>query len=433
MSGSVRALSTICDTAEWSAPLARRSLTQNLVQPIMKFGTAVLIIVIACRLLGTSPPQNIGIVDGIHVIHNEKGGKFARGLPIALELIQSIGDIDTEDENLAFNLPEDLAVDEAGNIYILDSGNHRVQKFSPALKYIATIGRRGQGPGEFNFPQRLALDSEGNIYVLDRNQARIQVINPSGKEIKNIRIDLKTLDMDFLQPGRLVITTSLGYEYISKKIRDEGSPKLVKIIDLEGNVLTEFVEPKDFGGPQINDMGNYSIMATDKNGNIYLTYVIRNQIDKYASDGKHLWSATRVLNFDSQLELKGRTAAKGAAIPTEIVNSAQSSSGISVDDKGRIWVVTLNRHMKKDEWSGTMAGFGKSGNVAFSRVVGDKAFLEQRKTDIFKLEVFDSEGNLLGDIPLAHFADRIFIHKDNLFVLDKMHASTFYQYKIVDK
>jgi sugar lactone lactonase YvrE len=192
----------------------------------MKFGTAILIIVIACLLLGTSPPQKIGIVDGIHVIQNEKGGIFARGLPIALELIQSIGDIDTEDENLAFNLPEDLAVDEAGNIYILDSGNHRVQKFSPALKYLATIGRRGQGPGEFNYPQRLDLDSEGNLYVLDSNQARIQVINPSGKEIKTIRIDLKTLDMDFLQPGRLVITTSLGYEHISKKIRDEGSPKL---------------------------------------------------------------------------------------------------------------------------------------------------------------------------------------------------------------
>jgi len=42
-------------------------------------------------------------------------------------LIRKIGNIDSLDENLAFNFPSDIAMDAVGNIYILDSDNHRIQ------------------------------------------------------------------------------------------------------------------------------------------------------------------------------------------------------------------------------------------------------------------------------------------------------------------
>jgi hypothetical protein len=394
---------------------------------------SIFLIVMASLSLETSPVQNIEIIDGIKVIQNEKGGRFGQQLPIALEFVQTIGDIDTEDENLAFNLPEDLAVDNAGNIYILDSGNHRIQKFGPDLKYLKTFGRRGQGPAEFNYPQGLDIDSDGNIYVLDRYQSRIQILDSVGRDIKTVPIDRKIQDMRLLKPGLLAVNTSLGYDYDSKRIQKEGLPKLVKIIDFKGDIHTEFADAKYFGGPQINDQANYTRLAIDKDGGIYLTYSIRNRLDKYASDGRLIWSAARKLNFSDKIELKGKTTGNGAAIASEIIFSSQCSSGIAVDDSGRVWIVTPNRQMKKEEWAGTAGGFGRNGNVTSLKIVGDKAFLELRKTDIYKLEVFDSEGILLGEIPLAHFADRIFIHKDSLFIMDKAHASTFYQYRIVDK
>ena len=60
-----------------------------------------------------------------------------------------------------------------GNIYVLDTGNARIQKFGPDGAYLATIGRKGQGPGEFIMPDALDIDRDGNLVVADPAQCRI--------------------------------------------------------------------------------------------------------------------------------------------------------------------------------------------------------------------------------------------------------------------
>ena len=52
--------------------------------------------------------------------------------------------------------------------------------------------------------------------------------------------------------------------------------------------------------------------------------------------------------------------------------------------------------------------------------------------DIFKLEIFDGDGILLGDLPLDHLAHGIRIVGDNLFIWERNNAAV-YQYKIVEK
>jgi DNA-binding beta-propeller fold protein YncE len=156
--------------------------------------------ILFCVLLGFlltptfSHAQKVESVDGVRVVHNKKGGEWGANPRISVDLIRTIGDIDTSDENLAFNGPEDIALDETGNIYVLDSRNHRIQKFSPELKYLSTFGRRGQGPAEFNYPQSIALDAHRMIYVLDGYQKRIQVLTPEGKDYKTIPITKLTLN-----------------------------------------------------------------------------------------------------------------------------------------------------------------------------------------------------------------------------------------------
>ncbi|MFH1487264.1 MAG: flippase activity-associated protein Agl23, partial [Chloroflexota bacterium] len=72
------------------------------------------------------------------------------------------------------NSPRDIAVDKAGNIYVVDSMNHRVQKFDANGKPLAQVGRQGAGNGEFKEPWGVGVDASGNVYVADTWNHRIQ-------------------------------------------------------------------------------------------------------------------------------------------------------------------------------------------------------------------------------------------------------------------
>ncbi|MCH7999948.1 MAG: TIGR03663 family protein, partial [Chloroflexi bacterium] len=70
--------------------------------------------------------------------------------------------------------PSGVAVDGEGNIYVLDSGNARIQKFAPDGRLLKTMGDAGSGEGQFNQPADLAIDAEGNVYVIDTWNHRVQ-------------------------------------------------------------------------------------------------------------------------------------------------------------------------------------------------------------------------------------------------------------------
>jgi hypothetical protein len=132
--------------------------------------------------------QKVETVDGVRYVHNNKGGIWGKNPRIALELRRTLGQAEAKDENFAFYLPSDIAVDGNGNLYVLDSGNHRIQKFGPNGNYIATLGRQGQGPAEFFFPLSLETDAKGYLYVSDPNNQRIIVLTPEGKDHKVIKV-----------------------------------------------------------------------------------------------------------------------------------------------------------------------------------------------------------------------------------------------------
>ena len=85
------------------------------------------------------------------------------------------GDADGE-----FNMPNSVAVDQAGNIVVADSFNARIQRFDINGKFINKFGHRGDTPGDMAFIKGVAVDSEGHIYVTDGKENRITVFSPTG-------------------------------------------------------------------------------------------------------------------------------------------------------------------------------------------------------------------------------------------------------------
>ena len=99
------------------------------------------------------------------------------------------------DGGLAINAeleePYGVAVDASDNIYIADTGNHRIREVSTVNgNVISTIagngfssysGDGGQATGaQLSSPNGLAVDASGNLYISDLGNARVRVVSPGG-------------------------------------------------------------------------------------------------------------------------------------------------------------------------------------------------------------------------------------------------------------
>lgn len=86
-----------------------------------------------------------------------------------------------------FQGPTGVTLDLAGNIYVCDTGNNRIQKFDSAGTWLATFGgSAGNGDGQFNAPEGIAVDDTDNMWIADTGNHRIQVIDPSGVYIAKV-------------------------------------------------------------------------------------------------------------------------------------------------------------------------------------------------------------------------------------------------------
>lgn len=83
-----------------------------------------------------------------------------------------------------FNTPRDIARDKAGNTYVVDSRNHRIQKFNLSGDLAAAWGKEGNGPGEFKEPNGIDVSDDGNIYVADTWNGRVQVFSNTGSYLR---------------------------------------------------------------------------------------------------------------------------------------------------------------------------------------------------------------------------------------------------------
>ncbi|MCZ6676440.1 MAG: hypothetical protein O7E52_04235 [Candidatus Poribacteria bacterium] len=82
-----------------------------------------------------------------------------------------------------FRDPTDLVVDAHGNLYIVDSGNHRIKKYDFSGNLVQIWGTQGEAPGQFREPSHIALDRWNYLYVTDRGNQRIQVFTTDGQPV----------------------------------------------------------------------------------------------------------------------------------------------------------------------------------------------------------------------------------------------------------
>jgi hypothetical protein len=189
----------------------------------------IFIMSLGCQKQKTGWQGTIEEENGIRVVKNPVKPMYGK-LVLELEEDLSIGSV--EDENTMFYQIGSIDVDSQNNIYVLDSGNHRVQKFDKDGNYLQTIGRKGQGPGEFMRPINILLDAQGNIYVLELR--KLNLFDSKGNFIKSFVLPTFIMGFAAGPEGNII-----GHGFISTpKAQNFG----VMLINPEGKITKTIAE-----------------------------------------------------------------------------------------------------------------------------------------------------------------------------------------------
>ena len=90
-----------------------------------------------------------------------------------------------------FRQVTDVAWNAEGDTFISDGYiNSRVGKVDKNGKWLMSWGDPGEKEGQFHTPHSIATDAAGNVYVADRGNGRIQVFDGTGKFLRIIKIDV---------------------------------------------------------------------------------------------------------------------------------------------------------------------------------------------------------------------------------------------------
>ena len=180
--------------------------------------------------------------------------------------------------NGQFQDPRGIAVDEEGNIYVVDSGNHRIQKFDSNGKFLIQWGSQGTEPGQFQEPWGIAVDAEGTVYVADTWNHRVQKFDADGTFLLqwgSYRSTGGTAvgEEGFFWGPRDIAIDATGKVYVT----DTGN-KRVQVFDPSGKFLAQW------GGFGVEDgqMDEPVGIAIDEEGYIYMADTWNQRVQKFA-------------------------------------------------------------------------------------------------------------------------------------------------------
>jgi len=135
--------------------------------------------------------------------------------------------------NGQFNGPGGVAVDASGNVWVVDRGNNRLEKFNASGQYLSQFGSKGSGNGQFLEPRDVAVTSAGNIWVTDAGNGRLQEFNSSGAFIRQVGVNEGTVlkPVDHLKEPYGLAIGSEGHVWVT----DPGNCAVEVFTETSGN------------------------------------------------------------------------------------------------------------------------------------------------------------------------------------------------------
>lgn len=280
-----------------------------------------------------------------------------------------------------FVRPTNMALDEQSNIFVVDGGNHRIQKFDTNGMFLRMWGEYGDGDGQFIFRVELdhfgaiAVDASGNVYVTDYN-SRVQKFDANGKFLMKWG-DPGSGDGQFAAHSHASIAVDVsGNVYVSdannyRIQKFDSNGKFLLKWGSKGSDEGKFGESMNWSGPEgiavdgqgnvyVVDPANYRIEKFDANGNFIIQWgsqgtedgqfldaggiAIDQQGNVYVTDNQQNVGGptSQVSKFDSN----GKFLLKWGSTGTDL-GLFNYPSGIAVDQQGNIYVISVIENVQK--------------------------------------------------------------------------------------
>lgn len=142
-------------------------------------------------------------------------------------------------DNGQFDRPTDVAVTPDGDVWVADSNNHRIQKFSPNGTFLARWGTEGTGDGQLQRPEAVTVGPDGSVYVADTDNYRVQGFTASGVHLATWGSQ-GTGDGQFVRPQGVAVRED-GFVFVADADLDSQFAR-VQVFDPLGRFITKWGE-----------------------------------------------------------------------------------------------------------------------------------------------------------------------------------------------
>ncbi len=225
--------------------------------------------------------------------------------------------------------PEDLAIAPNGDIFVCDSLNNQIQRFSKDNEFILSWGPKqtiklGYYTGKLYEPRGIGIDKLGNVYVADYGYHRVQKFTNEGRHLMTIGGKKTKNRRQFKYPVDVAVDLKMNIWVV-----DQGLHQVFKF-DQEGNLLLTLGNKKP-SRKERTKHGNFyepNGIATDLVGNIYVADCKNNRVQIFDNEGKFIGSLGIDADNNKNTYLDSGYDAKQFRYPM----------GVAVDIAGNIYV-----------------------------------------------------------------------------------------------
>jgi hypothetical protein len=325
------------------------------------------LIILLSMLLATAVLAGETVIeDGVTIIRN--GAQPSGG--VETMKLKELWRAGGEDDEVFFGLITQVVVDDAGNIYLLDTQLSEVKVYSPEGENIATLSREGDGPGEIRTPVDMFFTPEGNLGLMQTFPGKVVIIDLEGNPVGNYTPG----GTDPTQGGFLVLqdAESFGDQYlvcgisIAQAQTGQIRTSFLSAFDAEGTQQTVYLEKKDewdFSNFSLDEKDQYFVnfrrWTVGPDGRIYGAPERNDyRVHVFNPDG----TPDRIIereyeplerDEDGMAFINNAMAAAARQFPFEIQTSVESTEpdfgSMEVRGDGSLWVSTSRGVRNQDE------------------------------------------------------------------------------------